>query len=254
MIQACYFIPLEVLVSNGEPQPGAVSFLEMLEEERMPYVILTEQSSRFRDQIAYYLIDRGFHYIRLSHIYTSTMATLDYLHHTYHDKKKIAAIGSQGMLTTIQQSGYTLTFDEPDFVLAGMSKEVQYDDYSALLQAILSCGRFYSIDDRKVQRTDGLPGIGNGAVVKMLEYASNVKPLSFGKGSKGYLTMTCRYMKVPPTDVLYVGNDFHRDIIPATRFGMNTVLISQGRDLTHIGMTEEIHPDFIVNDLYGLTK
>ena len=66
MFDASYIIQLDVLVKNGIASKGAIAFMKKLEEEGMPYIIVTEQSGRIQDHIAYYLVERGFRYIRPS--------------------------------------------------------------------------------------------------------------------------------------------------------------------------------------------
>ena len=51
-----------------------------------------------------------------------------------------------------------------------------------------------------------------------------------------------------------VGTHFTKDILPAIALGMTTVYVTQGNSIADLGMNDETHPDYIVEDLAGLTK
>jgi ribonucleotide monophosphatase NagD (HAD superfamily) len=88
----------------------------------------------------------------------------------------------------------------------------------------------------------------------MLEYASGMKAIDFGRGSIGLYNMALRYMQVGPGDVVAVGTQFPKDIETARKIGIETVYLTNGSSIMELGMDEENHPDYIVEDLYGLTR
>ncbi len=252
MFDASYIIQLDVLVKNGVPTKGAISFLKKLEEEGMPYVIITEQSGRIRDHIADYLIERGFRYIRPSSIYTSCMACTDYIHIRYPKMQKAAYLGGAGIKEALEKGNYQITFDHPDFVLMGMNKKSTYLDYSKVAVAVNDGALLVSSDNRQVQMIDGMKMIGNASIIKMIEYTTGHHSITFGRGTDNLLLMTKLYLK--KENILFVGDDFHRDIIPAMNCEFTTVFVTEGRSIEELGMDAEKHPDYIVEDLYGLTK
>ena len=103
MFDASYIIQLDVLVKNGIASKGAIAFMKKLEEEGMPYIIVTEQSGRIQDHIADYLVERGFRYIRPSSIYTSSMACRDYMHLRYPDMQKACYLGGAGIKEVLEK-------------------------------------------------------------------------------------------------------------------------------------------------------
>lgn len=252
MFEASYIIQQDVLIHSGKASKGAIAFIRALAEEGMPYTIVCEQTGRIRDHIADYFQERSFRYIRPSYIYTSAMAAVDYL--LLHDKgiRSAAYIGGAGIREALGKGGLEITYDHPDAVLVGMNKKCTYDDYSKLLVCLNDGAKLISTDNRKTQKTDGVEMLGNASIVKMLEYACDQEALSFGRGSLYYLMMAKRFLK--RDDILVVGNDFERDIVPAMKLGFSTVFVTEGRSIMHLGMNEDIHPDYIVEDLFGLTK
>ena len=195
MFQATYVIQLDVLIKNGIAQRGAIAFMKKLEEENMPYVIITEQSGRIRDHIADYLVERGFRYIRPSAIYTSSMACVDYIHLRYPKIQTAAYLGGAGIKEAIQKGGYRITFDHPEYVIVGMNKKSTYLEYSKIALCIREGALFLSSDNRVVQNVDGIPLIGNAAIIQMLECASGKHSITFGRGSENLLLMTKLFYK-----------------------------------------------------------
>ncbi len=252
MFQATYVIQLDVLVKNGIAQRGAIAFMKKLEEENMPYVIITEQSGRIRDHIADYLVERGFRYIRPSSIYTSSMACVDYIHARYPKIQKAAYLGGAGIKEAIEKGGYTITFEHPEYVIVGMNKKSTYLEYSRIALCARDGALLVSSDNRVIQSVDGMPLIGNGSVIKMLESASGKRSITFGRGSENLLLMTKLFLQ--KSNLLFIGNDFHKDILPAMHCEFTTVFVTEGRSIENSGMDDKYHPDYIVEDLFGLTK
>ena len=224
--------------------------MKKLEEEGMPYIIVTEQSGRIQDHIADYLVERGFRYIRPSSIYTSSMACRDYMHLRYPDMQKACYLGGAGIKEVLEKGNYQITFDHPDFIIMGMNKKSTYYDYSRISLAVQNGAMLVSSDNRNVQFVDGLRMIGNAAIVKMIEYATGCKSISFGRGCDNYLLMTKLYLNQKISCLL--GNDFERDILPAMHCEFTTVFVTE--KIENTGMNEQHHPDYIVEDLFGLTK
>ena len=252
MFDASYIIQLDVLVKNGIASKGAIAFMKKLEEEGMPYIIVTEQSGRIQDHIADYLIERGFRYIRPSSIYTSSMACRDYMHLRYPDMQKAGYLGGAGIKEVLEKGNYQITFDHPDFIIMGMNKKSTYYDYSRISLAVQDGAMLVSSDNRNVQFVYGLRMIGTAAIVKMIEYATGCQSISFGRGCDNYLLMAKLYLN--QENILFIGNDFERDILPAMHCEFTTVFVTEGNSIENTGMNEQHHPDYIVEDLFGLTK
>lgn len=251
MLEASYIIQLDTLIDHGVAQTGAIHFIETLKRHKMPFVVITEQSGRIRDHIADYMIERGFQFISPKDIYTSSLAAIDYMRIRFPKYTKAFYLGGAGIQEAITKGGYKITEDHPDFVLVGMNKKATYNDYSAISVALNDGSTLISTDNRKNQVSDGMRLIGNASVIKMLEEAGETTALNFGRGSENYLLMAKMFLNTD--NILFVGSDFDRDIIPAKNVGFKTVFAAQGRDISDL-MDGEIHPDYIIEDLLGLTK
>lgn len=254
MIEKNYLIMMDCLIRNQQARPGAVQLLDKLYENGFSYVILSEQSGRTRTQLVELFHECGFHYVEPGDIYTSAMAAVDYLLIKFPHWKKAAYIGGKGLSAALEQGGFTINNAKPDVVFAAMDRNLSYKDYSDTLQFLLNGAVLISTDSRRTQLVDGVEMIGNGAVVRMLEYASQKRSVDFSRGSDILLRMALRYLGVKAEDSLALGEDFMRDIVPAVKRGMETVLITNGEGINDLPISEKIHPTYIVEDLSGLVR
>jgi ribonucleotide monophosphatase NagD (HAD superfamily) len=182
------------------------------------------------------------------------MAAVDYLLVKFPQWKKAAYIGGRGIRAALELGGFSIDHKQPDVVFAGMNRNLSYKDYSDILQYLLNGAVLISTDSRRTQRMEGVDMIGSGAIVRMLEYASQKRAVDFSRGSDILLRMALRYLNIKAEDTLAVGDDFNRDIVPAIKRGMDTVLITNGEGIENLEMSDTIHPTYIVEDLSGLTR
>lgn len=88
----------------------------------------------------------------------------------------------------------------------------------------------------------------------MLEYASGTRALEFGRPGVISIASALRYQGYEAKEAIFVGADFKKDIIPALQCGMDTVLVTEGRSIQGLGMSEKLHPRWIIDDLSGLLR
>jgi 4-nitrophenyl phosphatase len=254
MIDQLHILQTEVLLNGRRPRPGAIELIRFFREQNIPYLILSEQSGRSRSMLADLFESAGFERIYDHRFYTTAMAAVDWMMAYEPDILKVDFIGGNAIRSAIEVSGLTVSHKEAQAFLLGLDRNMTYQDYSEALQTLLAGAVLLSTDSRRKVRFDGMEQVGNGAVVKMFEYATGRKAADFGHGSLLTLRMALRYLKLYPEDVLMVGNDYQKDILPAIELGMPSVYVTEGRSIENLDMSEDRHPDFIVEDLAGLTR
>ena len=253
MIYKNYLIEMDCLIHHGVRRQGAITLIDCLHENRIPYLIISAQSARTRTQTAQIMNERGFNGVRPANIYTSTMAAVDWVMWNHPERKKASYIGGYGLKQTLEEGGLTISFRDSQLLFVGMNRNMTYSEYSDALQSLLEGALLLSTDSRRTQAVSSRQMIGSGAVVRMLEYAANVKAEEFGRGSANIFEAALRYMRLEKEQVIFVGTDFQKDIIPAHNAGLETVFAANGANILELGMSEELHPDYIIEDLIGLT-
>jgi 4-nitrophenyl phosphatase len=254
MIDQLHILQTEVLVNGRRPREGAIELIRFFHEQDIPYLILSEQSGRNRSQLADFFENCGFPRIFDHRFYTSAMAAVDWLMAYEPERRTVDYLGGNAIRSAIEISGLNLSRNEAQALFLGMDRNLTYDDYADALQPLLNGALLLSTDSRRRMRLEGREIIGNGSLTKMFEYAAGTKAADFGHGSILMLRMALRYLKLYPEDVLMVGNSFEKDIQPAVELGMPSVYVTQGRSIVNLDISEDCHPDFIVEDLHGLTR
>ncbi|MBR2067333.1 MAG: hypothetical protein IJ875_03625, partial [Solobacterium sp.] len=187
------------------------------------------------------------------HFYTTAMAAVDWIMSKEGTYKSVTYIGGAGMKEAVNKSGLLIDYKDPDVVFVGMNRELGYKDYCDILQYISGRSLFISTDNRKTQRYDGMMMIGNGSIVKMLEYASNKEAISFGRGSVMTIHLAMRHLKSYVEDAIFVSHRFQDDLLTASIAGMETTLITEGKDIYSLGVSKDYYPTSIADSLEGLT-
>ena len=236
------------------PVEGAKEFMEALRYNGIPYVIITDRSARSRERLAATMNEMGFKFVRPSRIYTSVMGAVDFAVWQFPEKRRAYFIGGTGLRTTLEEVQFEISRLSPDLLFIGMNRNMDYHDYSDAAYVVRKGAQMISTDSRMIQYQNGDAEIGNGAIVRMLEASTGKVAIDAGMGSDLLIMMTLRYMRVQPEDVIAIGTDFKRHILPAARCGIETMFITHGRSLMESGITEELHPTYMVEDLYGLCK
>jgi 4-nitrophenyl phosphatase len=254
MIKSYYLFMMDTLIRNGRPMKGAIELLDKLDDTGMPFVILTEQCGKTREELADRMNLVGFHKVRSLDIYTSSMAAVDWIRWMFPQKDKAVMIGGNGMKDALQKGNIEINHVTPDWLFLGMNANLTYIDYCDALQVLDEGAQLIVTDARLTLVKENVRMIGAGAIAKMLETASEKEGIWFGRGSQRLIKQGMKYYDVPAEKITMVGTHFQKDIQPALALGMTTVYVTQGNDITDLGMNEEIHPDYIVEDLAGLAK
>ena len=101
---------------------------------------------------------------------------------------------------------------------------------------------------------DQVEKIGNGTIVRMLEYAAGVKAMNFGCGTKILLKFASKHLPYSLSEIIMIGNRFKKDIVPALQLGMLTFYVAGSEEMMKQGINDEFHPDYILDDLTGLLR
>ncbi|MCA9153036.1 MAG: HAD family hydrolase, partial [Planctomycetales bacterium] len=104
-----------VIYRGGQLIPGADTFINLLLEQDIPFLFLTNNSQRTRRDVATKVSRMGIP-INESHIFTCAMATARFL-----AKQKpngtAYVIGEGGLMTALHQNGYAIVDKAPDYVV-----------------------------------------------------------------------------------------------------------------------------------------
>ena len=249
-----YIIQLETLMQQKQAMPGAKELIQAFQMENVSYLILTERSSVTVDDILNQLESCGVYGVKKENVYTSTMAAVEYI--ITHDKKAIDVdyIGGKGIRQVLTDTGFHITHHRPQYFFVGMDSSLSYDEYQDVFTQLRKGSQLVSVDHRRIQMVDQVEKIGNGTIVRMLEYAADVKAMNFGCGTKNLLKSASTHLPYSLSETIMIGNRFKKDIVPALQLGMLTFYVAGSEEMMKQGINDELHPDYILDDLTGLLR
>src|SRR5438034_2244670 len=172
-----YLIDMDGVIYRGsELIRGADRFIAELRRLEVPFLFLTNNSQRTRRDVATKLQRLGID-VGEEHVFTCAMATARFL---AQQKPKGTAfvIGEGGLLTALHSNGYAIVEKDPDYVVVGEGRTINFELVEAALGMILSGAKLVAtnLDPNCPTHAGMRPGCG--AIVAMLEAASGIKAFS----------------------------------------------------------------------------
>lgn len=222
-----YFLDIDGTVIRGRQAiQGAKEFLWHLSEQQIPFLYLTNNSTRTRQQVSEMLEDFSFP-ASLEHIYTASMAVKRYLQQEMFVAKAYV-IGQEGLLSAVQEAGCTVTADQPDVVIVGRDEQFSYQKMTQACIAIQQGAQLIGTSADRAFPTERGFIPGSGALIAGIQAATGVEPLFIGKPERIMMKYALEYIGLAASDVLMVGDNLETDIAAGHQMHMDTWLVFTG--------------------------
>lgn len=246
-----YLIDMDGVVYRGsELIAGAERFIGQLRHNDVPFLFLTNNSQRTCRDVVTKLQRMGIE-VEEHHIYTCAMATARFLA-TQKPSGTAFVIGDGGLMTALHAAGYSIVDRDPDFVVVGEGRSLNFEMAEAALGMILNGAKLVAtnLDPNCPTQSGTRPGCG--AIVAMLETASGTKAFSVGKPSPVMLRAARKELGLSSAETIVIGDTMDTDILGGVQMGYRTILVLSGgtsrHDLTRYAFT----PDLIVESIAEL--
>ena len=247
-----YLIDMDgVIYRGGELIEGADRFIAELQSQDVPFLSLTNNSQRTRRDVAKKIERLGIR-VSESHVYTCAMATARFLA-SQKPNGTAYVIGEGGLLTALHKNGFSIVDKDPDYVVVGEGRSLNFEMAEQALRMILGGAKLVATNmDPNCPTQNGLrPGCG--AVVAMLEAASGVKAFSVGKPSPIMLRAARKEMGLSTDETVVIGDTMETDILGGTQLEYKTILVLSGSTSEKDLRNYAYQPDLIVPSLGHLS-
>ncbi|KGT38453.1 MULTISPECIES: TIGR01457 family HAD-type hydrolase [Heyndrickxia] len=243
-----YLIDLDGTMYRGtEKIEEAGDFVSRLQEKGIPYLFVTNNSSRTPAQVAEKL--RGFDIpAKTEQVFTTSMATARFIYDEKPDAS-IYVIGEEGIKTAIKEKGFTITSDHPDYVVLGIDRDITYEKLALGAIAIRNGAKFISTNADIALPTERGLLPGNGALTSVLAVATQTKPVFIGKPEPIITEQALEYLGSKKEETIMVGDNYDTDILAGIRTGIDTLLVHTGITTKEMLKTKEILPTYTVDSL-----
>lgn len=247
-----YLIDMDGVIYRGHDLiPGAEKFIRELRTGNVPFCFLTNNSQRTRRDVATKLCRLGIE-VEEEHVFTCAMATARFLAQQKPNGTAFV-IGEGGLLTALHRNGYSIVDKDPDYVVIGEGRTVNFEMVEAALRMVLKGAKLVATNlDPNCPTQAGLrPGCG--ALVSMLESASGLKAFSVGKPSPIMLRAARKMLGLRSEETVVIGDTMETDILGGVQLGYRTVLVLSGGTQKEDLGRYAYRPDLVVNSLADLT-
>lgn len=244
-----YLLDLDGTVYRGNRAiPEAVRFVEYLKQSGLPFLYLTNNSSQTAETVAERLTRMGLP-ASPEEVYTSAMATADWLSEREPGGAGVLVIGEEGLRRALTERGFTLTNRDPAYVVVGIDRAFTYDRLAEAARAIRSGAVFVATNrDPALPTEDGLMP-GNGSLVAAVAVASGCEPVVIGKPEPGIVRYALQRLGCEPQETLIVGDNLHTDIEAGANCGMDTLLVLTGYSTREDAERYPVRPTYVAADL-----
>ena len=223
-----YLIDLDGTIYRGsEPIPAGRRFVERLQARQIPFLFLTNNTTKTPQTVADRLANEFSIYVSPETVYTATLATIDYMNDA--DKgKKVFVIGEPGLIDPILAAGYEWDTENPDYVVVGLDTEVTYEKFVTATLAIQKGATFIGTNpDKNIPTERGLlPGAGS--VIALIEASTQRSAIYIGKPEAIIMEKGLELLGLAKSEVLMVGDNYTTDILAGINNGIDSLLVLSG--------------------------
>ncbi|GGK05317.1 haloacid dehalogenase [Lentibacillus kapialis] len=224
---SAYLIDLDGTMYWGDsPIEFAAEFVDTLASRRIPYLFLTNNSSKTQAQVSDKLQKMNIHSTP-DRVFTSSMATAKYIS----QMKKGArcyVIGEEGLHDALIKEGHAITEDNCDVVVIGIDREVTYEKLSKACRGVRNGAALISTNaDAALPTGRGLEP-GNGAVTSVVTVSTGVQPTFIGKPESIIMEQALEQIGTSKKETLMVGDNYHTDILAGINADIDTLMVFTG--------------------------
>ncbi|MDN6434913.1 MAG: TIGR01457 family HAD-type hydrolase [Lentilactobacillus parabuchneri] len=246
-----YFIDLDGTVYAGKKRiPAAKRFIARLQHAEIPFLFVTNNSTQLPRDVVKNLAENHDIHVKAENVYTSGMATVDYMNaHKSSESPTVYIVGEMGLKQVILANHYRLEADHPDYVVVGLDSDLTYEKLSEAVLAIRSGSTFIGTNpDTNIPKERGMMP-GAGSVVKFVEYATQTAPIMIGKPKARIIQSALTKIGLRKDEVVMVGDNYNTDILAGINAGVDTLLVYTGLSTKEQVDSKPVAPTYQINSL-----
>ena len=255
-----YFIDVQgTLISDEDKTPirGSIEFINKLNEEEIPYMVVTNNTKKDSLKFYQYLHSLGFDFKFDS--YLDPLMILE----SHVEKSSVAAYGAEEFLSTLVSMGYSLEYENPKTVLIAIKENFNADEYANMIDFLLSGAKLVGMHETSIYAKNNKRYPGVGAILKLLEFATSVKYDVVGKPSDAFYTKALELLHAQGANggfenVTMISDDVKGDLGGAKELGMKTIFVTSGKYKTKDEIVplldEKLRPDYTYADMQEILE
>ncbi len=243
-----YLIDLDGTMYRGtEAIAGAAEFINELHRKEIPYLFVTNNSSKAAEDVSNKLNTMGIK-AEPNQVVTSALATANYIK-SIKERAACFVIGETGLLEALEASGAIITDSDCDFVVMGIDRQITYEKYTKACLTIRNGAKLIATNSDVAIPTERGLLPGNGALASVVSVSTGEKPLYIGKPEPIIMEEALKLLGLSKEETLMVGDNYHTDISAGIRAGIDTLMVFTGVTPFEDLETLEVPPTYYVHQL-----
>lgn len=227
-------------------------FSEIIKKE-IKYFFATNNSTKLISDYHHKLSNFGIP-VTEKIIYTSGIATRNYLSINYPKGINFYVIGSPALKSQIENAGFRYSTDEARFVVVGLDVGFNYEKLTVATHLINNGADFIGTNPDLTFPLSNHVNPGAGSIVASVQAATGKVPRIIGKPNSNIYDAIILDHHLKHNDTLVVGDRLDTDILGGNLAGFDTALVLTGISNEETYKQSDISPNLIVDSLSALME
>lgn len=224
--------------------PGALAFIQRLLDLKVNFLFLTNNSEQTPIDLKRKLESLGVSGLREENFITSAMATATFLS-LQRPHGSAYVVGGAGLASELYKVGFSLTENNPDYVVVGKTSSFNFEMMKKAVKLILGGAKFIGTNPDIIDPVEGGMEPAAGALLAAIEKASGTKPYIVGKPNSLMMMIAKKKMGAHVEDTVMIGDRMDTDIVGGLEAGMKTCLVLSGVTSRDMLARFPYQPDYI---------
>ncbi|WP_147533965.1 TIGR01457 family HAD-type hydrolase [Bacillus marasmi] len=243
-----YLIDLDGTMYRGtERIIEAVDFVKKLHDKGLPYLFVTNNSSRTPAQVAEKLAAFDIP-VTNEQVFTTSQATANYIYEQKHDAS-IYIIGEEGIRVALEEKGFQHAEEDADYVVIGIDRDINYEKLTVACLAVRNGAKFVSTNGDIALPTERGFMPGNGAITSVISVSTETKPIFIGKPESIIMEQALQVLGTSKEETLMVGDNYNTDIMAGINAGLDTLLVHTGVTTKEHLRGYRVQPTYVIDSL-----
>ncbi|XJZ26808.1 TIGR01457 family HAD-type hydrolase [Bacillota bacterium Lsc_1132] len=243
-----YLIDLDGTMYRGSERIEAASnFVKRLRDNQIPYLFVTNNSSRTPAQVAEKLREFDIP-CEEDLVFTTSQATANYIYERKSDAA-IYVIGEEGIQTALKEKGFSFAKEDADYVVMGIDREISYEKLAVAALAVRNGAVFVSTNGDIALPTERGLLPGNGSLTSVITVTTQTNPIFIGKPESIIMEQALKVLGVAKEDTIMVGDNYDTDILAGMNAGMDTILVHTGVTTKELLKGYDRQPTYVIDSL-----
>lgn len=234
--------------------PWTKGFLKKLSDNGIGYSFLTNNPTRSLDDYVKKLAGMGIEATR-EEIYTTAVATIDYIKTHYPDARRLFVLGTPSMIAEFEAAGFEMCADSPDdrpdILVVAFDTTLEYKRLCrASWWASQGLPYIATNPDRVCPTDQEVILVDCGSLCACIEYATGRRPdIVIGKPNPDMLRGIMERYGYSPDEIAMCGDRIYTDVAMARNAGALGVLVLSGETTLETAVNSDPQPPITADNV-----